>query len=77
MHKKGKKTHYQSQPSGHGTSNDEILDDEEESMDWWTKYFASVDAMIEVIRTRSLFLAADRQINWKPPVPSAPSYKDF
>ena len=49
MHKKGKKTHYQSQPSGHGTSNDEILDDEEESMDWWTKYFASVDAMIEVI----------------------------
>ena len=50
--KKGKKTHYQSQPSGHGTSNDEILDDEEESMDWWTKYFASVDAMIEVIKGR-------------------------
>ena len=24
------------------------LDDDEESMDWWTKYFASVDAMIEV-----------------------------
>jgi len=24
-------------------------DDDEESMDWWTKYFASVDAMIEVI----------------------------
>ena len=23
-------------------------DDDEESMDWWTKYFASVDAMIEV-----------------------------
>ena len=23
------------------------LDDDEESMDWWTKYFASVDAMIE------------------------------
>ena len=22
--------------------------DDEESMDWWTKYFASVDAMIEV-----------------------------
>ena len=55
---KGKKTHYQSQASGHGTSNDDILDDEEESMDWWTKYFASVDAMIEVIRTRSLFVAA-------------------
>ena len=52
VHKKGKKTHYQSQPSGHGTSNDEILDDEEESMDWWTKYFASVDAMIEVIKGR-------------------------
>ena len=50
VHKKGKKTQYQSQASGHGTSNDEILDDEEESMDWWTKYFASVDAMIEVIR---------------------------
>ena len=60
VHKKGKKTHYQSQGSGHGTSNDDILDDEEESMDWWTKYFASVDAMIEVIRTRSLFLAADK-----------------
>ena len=59
VHKKGKKTHYQSQGSGHGTSNDDILDDEEESMDWWTKYFASVDAMIEVIRIRSLFLAAD------------------
>lgn len=26
----------------------EDLDDDEESMDWWTKYFASVDAMIEV-----------------------------
>ena len=25
------------------------VDDDEESMDWWTKYFASVDAMIEVI----------------------------
>ena len=24
-------------------------DDDEESMDWWTKYFASVDNMIEVI----------------------------
>ena len=23
-------------------------DDDEESMDWWTKYFASVDNMIEV-----------------------------
>ena len=27
---------------------------EEESMDWWTKYFASVDAMIEVIKGRFL-----------------------
>ena len=26
----------------------EDADDDEESMDWWTKYFASVDAMIEV-----------------------------
>ena len=26
----------------------EDMDDDEESMDWWTKYFASVDAMIEV-----------------------------
>ena len=26
----------------------EEVDDDEESMDWWTKYFASVDAMIEV-----------------------------
>ena len=26
----------------------EEADDDEESMDWWTKYFASVDAMIEV-----------------------------
>jgi hypothetical protein len=24
-------------------------EDDEDSMDWWTKYFASVDAMIEVI----------------------------
>ena len=42
-----KKSHYQ----GRGepvASSDDILDDEEESMDWWTKYFASVDAMIEV-----------------------------
>lgn len=28
-------------------------DDDEESMDWWTKYFASVDAMIEVINQRA------------------------
>ena len=27
-------------------------DNEEESMDWWTKYFASVDAMIEVRWTK-------------------------
>ena len=46
----GKKSHSQSRDhaSGGGTSNDELQDDEEESMDWWTKYFASVDAMIEV-----------------------------
>ena len=55
-----KKMHYQSQShaSGHGgggTSNDEILDDEEESMDWWTKYFASVDAMIEVRLLRFMY----------------------
>ena len=30
------------------TANDEPLDDDEEAMDWWTKYFASVDTMIEV-----------------------------
>lgn len=24
------------------------LEDDEESRDWWTKYFASVEAMIEV-----------------------------
>ena len=30
------------------TALDVDMDDDEESMDWWTKYFASVDAMIEV-----------------------------
>ena len=41
-----KKSHYQGREPLAGS--DDILDDEEESMDWWTKYFASVDAMIEV-----------------------------
>ena len=40
-----KKSHYQGREA---VASDDILDDEEESMDWWTKYFASVDAMIEV-----------------------------
>ena len=31
-----------------GATDDSLIDDDEESMDWWTKYFASVDAMIEV-----------------------------
>ena len=26
----------------------EEQEDDEESMDWWTKYFASIDTMIEV-----------------------------
>ena len=34
----------------------EDMDDDEESMDWWTKYFASVDAMIEVNFSHSSFL---------------------
>ena len=25
-----------------------IIDDDEDAMDWWTKYHASVDTMIEV-----------------------------
>ncbi len=33
---------------GAGGAGSPSGDDEEESMDWWTKYFASVDAMIEV-----------------------------
>ena len=32
----------------------EDMDDDEESMDWWTKYFASVDAMIEVMISTTL-----------------------
>ena len=36
----------------------EDMDDDEESMDWWTKYFASVDAMIEVM----IFTSLDRNI---------------
>ena len=28
------------------------MDDDEDSMDWWTKYFASVDAMIEVMQSQ-------------------------
>jgi hypothetical protein len=30
-------------------------DDDEESMDWWTKYFASVDNMIEVSTLRMTY----------------------
>ena len=33
----------------------EDMDDDEESMDWWTKYFASVDAMIEVNYSKIYF----------------------
>ena len=43
-----KKSHHQGREA---VASDDILDDEEESMDWWTKYFASVDAMIEVKQT--------------------------
>ena len=44
-----KKIHYQGREhTSTSSATDDILDDEEESMDWWTKYFASVDAMIEV-----------------------------
>ena len=32
---------------GQGPCQEEQEDDEE-SMDWWTKYFASIDTMIEV-----------------------------
>ena len=28
---------------------DGLGEDDEESMDWWTKYFASVDLMIKVV----------------------------
>ena len=34
-------------PEKHPTTGEEEEDDEE-SMDWWTKYFASIDTMIEV-----------------------------
>jgi hypothetical protein len=39
-----------SKKSGGGHSGEEVTgpDDDEESMDWWTKYFASVDNLIEV-----------------------------
>ena len=33
---------------------DGLGDDDEESLDWWTKYFASVDAMIEVMISTTL-----------------------
>ena len=58
----GKKSHSQSRDhaSGGGTSNDELQDDEEESMDWWTKYFASVDAMIEV---NAIYLELSNTLN--------------
>ena len=34
--------------SATSANDDSLIDDDEESMDWWTKYFASVDAMIDV-----------------------------
>jgi hypothetical protein len=38
-------------------------DDDEDSKDWWTKYFASVEAMIEVKSQITLFkLAVSLQI---------------
>ena len=40
--------------------NADLIDDEEESMDWWTKYFASVDAMIEV-NNPGFFSSAQRK----------------
>ena len=45
--------------AGSGAGGDDVPSppgpdaDDEESMDWWTKYFASVDAMIEVRKTTS------------------------
>ena len=33
---------------GHAVPPDDDDEDDEESMDWWTKYFASLDTMIEV-----------------------------
>ena len=41
---------YSSATTSGGATDDSLIDDDEESMDWWTKYFASVDAMIEVSR---------------------------
>lgn len=32
-------------------SMDDNGEEDEESRDWWTKYFASVEAMIEVVET--------------------------
>ena len=46
--KQGKE--YPSATTSGGATDDSLIDDDEESMDWWTKYFASVDAMIEVSR---------------------------
>ena len=46
--KQGKE--YSSATTSGGATDDSLIDDDEESMDWWTKYFASVDAMIEVSR---------------------------
>ena len=33
---------------------DGLGEDDEESMDWWTKYFASVDLMIKVGKLRNM-----------------------
>ncbi len=39
-------------PSPHSGEEATGPDDDEESMDWWTKYFASVDNMIDVSKVR-------------------------
>ena len=41
------------------------VDDDEESMDWWTKYFASVDNMIEVSSYLSAQFLRDQRSNFK------------
>ncbi|XP_071746024.1 otoferlin isoform X2 [Lepeophtheirus salmonis] len=47
---KNKGSHGFNNQSGHQT--DDLIDDDEESLDWWSKYFASVDAMIEEGRVK-------------------------
>ena len=52
--KQGKE--YSSATTSGGATDESLIDDDEESMDWWTKYFASVDAMIEVSIRAGLLL---------------------